>query len=323
LPATEEGYQTDVWSRMAQDLIQRRAGSTQPFFLWLTPHVPHAGGPPDPDDPQGLGGGPRGGRNATTRPPARYRNHFANLQLPTPPSFNEADVSDKPTAIRNLPPLTTQQIAGIREAYQQALEADLGVDDMVAAVVDRLKTAGELENTLIIFTSDNGFFYGEHRVARGKVLLYEPSIRVPLVVRGPGIPKGLHLKQMAANVDLAPTIVEAAGAKAGLTMDGRSLLTLFRNPKAAWRTGLVIERGPPENAKRQNVGRQQVFAALRTPQYLYARYDDGEQELYDLARDPYELQSRHTDPMYAQIRTALAARLAALRNCAGAACWQH
>jgi N-acetylglucosamine-6-sulfatase len=168
LPATEDGYQTDVWSRMAQDLIQRRAPSTQPFFLWLTPHEPHAGGPPDADDPQRVWAGRRGGNSGTTRPPARYRDHFANLPLPMPPSFNEADVSDKPSGIRNLPALTAGQIAAIREAYQQALEADLGVDDMVAAVVDRLKASGELENTLIIFTSDNGFFYGEHHVARAR-----------------------------------------------------------------------------------------------------------------------------------------------------------
>src|SRR5581483_2552461 len=212
LPSTEAGYQTDVWSRMAQDLIARRAPSTQPFFLWLTPHVPHTGGPRDPDDPQPVAGatGRRAKQNAsggTTRPPARYRNRFANVPLPTPPSFNEADVSDKPMGVRNLPLLTPAQIAGLREAYQQALEADLGVDDMVAAVVARLKAAGELDNTLIVFTSDNGFMYGEHRIPKGKVVLYEPSIRVPLVVRGPGVPKGVHLEQMAANVDLAPTIV--------------------------------------------------------------------------------------------------------------------
>jgi N-acetylglucosamine-6-sulfatase len=329
LPTTEEGYQTDVWSRMAQDVIRRRAASTQPFFLWLTPHVPHNGGPRDPDDPLPVNGkkGKQGKDNGggTTRPPARYRDRFAGLALPKPPSFNEADVSDKPAEIRNLPLLTDQQIAAIREAYQQALEADLGVDDMVAAIVARLKETGELGNTLIIFTSDNGFFYGEHRVAKGKVRLYEPSIRVPLVVRGPGVPKALHLKQMAANIDLAPTIVDAANAKAGLTMDGRSLFTLFRNPKSAWRDALVIERGPAKTKKRTKArpGSDQVFTAIRTPRYLYARYDNGEQELYDLVRDPYELESRHSDRAYARVRATLAAHLSTLRNCIGAACWQH
>jgi N-acetylglucosamine-6-sulfatase len=315
LPATEDGYQTDVWSRLTQDLIRRRAPSPQPFFLWLTPHAPHTDGPPDPDDPPGL---------ATTRPPARYRDHFKNQPLPMPPSFNEADVSDKPSAIQNRPLLTEQRVAAIREAYQQALEANLGVDDMVAAVVNQLKASGELDRTLIIFTSDNGYFYGEHRVEDGKVLLYEPSIRVPLILSGPGIPARLHLKQLVANIDLAPTILEAAGAKAGLTMDGRSLFALLRTPRGKWRSALVIERSREGNENPLGpAGRDQAFAAIRTPRYLYTQYENGEQELYDLARDPYELQSRHNDRTYTQLRAALAARLDVLRNCRGAVCWQR
>jgi N-acetylglucosamine-6-sulfatase len=315
LPATEAYYQTDVWSRTAQDIIRRRAPSADPFFIWLTPHVPHTVGPPDDDDPRGVG---------TTRPPARYKNRLAQVPLPMPPSFNEADISDKPEGIRSRPPLTAEQITGLREAYQQALEADLGVDDLVAAVVNRLRASGELANTLIIFTSDNGFFYGEHRIKQGKVLLYEPSIRVPLVVRGPGVPKGRHLKQMAANIDLAPTILEAAQVKAGLTTDGRSLFELFRNPKLEWSRAIVIERGPAgDGRRRRGSAQEQTFTAVRTPQYLYAQYANGEQELYDLARDPYELQSRHTDAAYESVRAKLVARLAALKSCAGAGCWQN
>jgi N-acetylglucosamine-6-sulfatase len=313
LPATEAYYQTDVFSRTAQDIIRRRARSTQPFFIWLTPHVPHTAGPPDDDDPRGVG---------TTRPPARYKNRFAQLSLPVPPSFNEADVSDKPERVRSRPPLTADQIAALREAYQQALEANLGVDDLVGAVVERLRSAGELENTLIIHTSDNGFFYGEHRVPQGKVLLYEPSIRVPLLVRGPGVPKNLHLTQLAGNIDLAPTILEAARAKAGLTMDGRSLYGLFRSPKLAWERALAIERGS-EGGRNRLRPRDQTFVALRTPEYKYAQYASGEQELYDLARDPYELQSRHNDPACASIRLKLAARLAVLKSCTGTPCWQR
>jgi N-acetylglucosamine-6-sulfatase len=315
LSANEDGYQTDVWSAMAQDLIQRRARSPKPFFLWLTPHAPHTDGPADPDDPPDF---------ATTRPPRRYRNHFAKQPLPRPPSFNEADVSDKPSAIRLRPVIAEQKIGAIREAYQQALEANLAVDDMVAAVVNRLKASGEFDKTLIIFTSDNGFFYGEHRVTEGKVLLYEPSIRVPLVLSGPGVPAGLHLKQLVANIDLAPTILDAAGAKAGLRMDGRSLFILFRTPKRKWRSALVIERGREGNESPLGPAyRDQVFAAIRTPRYLYAQYENGEQELYDLATDPYELQSRHADPKYAKLRAALSARLDVLRKCAGAPCWQR
>jgi hypothetical protein len=109
-------------------------------------------------------------------------------------------------------------------------------------------------------------------------------------------------------------------------MDGRSLFTLFRNPKSTWRSALVIERGPPVTKKgRPAAGGAggEVFTAIRTPRYLYAQYANGEQELYDLAQDPYELQSRHADPAYAQVRSSLAARLAVLKSCASAACRQH
>ena len=310
LPADESGYQTDVYSALAQGIIRRRAPQAQPFFLWVTPHSPHTGGPRDPDDPKGIG---------TTRPAARDRDRFASTPLPTPPSFNEADVSDKPAAIRNLPILGAERIAALREAYQQALESMISVDRMVGAIVARLRAAGELSNTLIVFTTDNGFFYGEHRVPAGKVLLYEPSIRVPLLMRGPGIPKGVHLAQLVGNIDLAPTFVDAANATAGLPMDGRSLLPLLGNPRLRWRSSLLIENGPDAGRKGKGRGGRS-FVAIRTTRYLYAEYATGEKELYDLVRDPDELQSLHADPAYAPIQADLAQRLARLRSCAGAAC---
>jgi len=322
LPKNESGYQTDVWARIARDVIHRRAPS-QPFFLWLTPHVPHSGGPADADDPKGV---------ATTRPAARHRDKFSSEQLPMSPSFNEADVSDKPAAMRNRPLLTPERIAGMREAYQQQLEALLAVDEAVAGIIDELRSSGELSNTVVIYTDDNGFFYGEHRVPAGKVLLYEPSIHVPLLIRGPGIPKGRHLKQIVANIDLAPTILDLANAKAGRTMDGRSLLPLFKNPKLEWGRDLVIERGPATGGKKGNGGKgakagkaaqgDSVFGALRTPGYLYAEYASGEKELYDLAKDPNELTSRHNDPAYAAMMGQFAARLTQMRGCAGAVCRQ-
>jgi N-acetylglucosamine-6-sulfatase len=302
LPRTEDGYQTDVYARIARDVIRRRAPSSQPFFLWLTPHVPHNGGPPDPDDPRGIG---------TTRPAARHRDRFASEPLPEPPSFNEQDVSDKPMVVRNRPLLTPQRVAGIREAYQQQLESLLAVDEAVAGIVADLRAAGELANTLIVYTSDNGFFHGEHRVPQGKVLLYEPSIRVPLLMRGPGVPRGVRRREIVANIDLAPTIVDAANAKAGRRRDGRSLLPLLGRKKLKWRSDLLLESGN---------GRRNGFVAVRTTRYVYAEYADGERELYDLAKDPFELQSRHADPAYAAIRARLARRLAALRSCAGARC---
>jgi N-acetylglucosamine-6-sulfatase len=294
-------YQTDVYAQKAQEIIQRRSAQTQPYFLWVAFLAPHAGAPRDPDDPANLG---------TPSPAPRHRNAFASMPLPQPPSFNEADVSDKPAGIRRRPLLGTKRIAAIRENYQQRLESLLAVDEAVQKIVDTLRATGTLDRTLIIFTSDNGFFHGEHRVEAGKVLLYEPSVRVPLIVRGPGIPKGVHRSQLVANIDLAPTIVDAANASPGRVMDGRSLFPLLHDGGKEYGRDILLENGP---------GAAQ-YSAVRSMDYLYAEYTNGDRELYDLAKDPDELQSLHNDPRYAQIRTELARRLANLRTCKGGGC---
>ena len=211
------------------------------------------------------------------------------------PSFNEADVSDKPIGIRNRPALTPQKIAAIREAYQQQMESLLSVDDGVKAIVDALRAKGELDNTLLVFTDDNGFFDGQHRVPSGKVLLYEPSIRVPLLMRGPGVPKDQHLEQMTANIDLAPTVMDAANAQAGRVMDGKTLLPLLAHPTIQWGRDLLIERGPTGaklagkamgeigDGDNGNQGKtaapgDRQFVAIRTPKFLYAEYANGEKD---------------------------------------------
>ncbi len=292
-------YQTDVYARKAVDIIGRQVADPRPFFLWVAFLAPHSGGPRDADDPVGL---------ATPSPAPRHRNYFATQPLPTPPSFNEADISDKPAGIRNRPLLTAARIAAIRENYQQRLESLLAVDDAVAQIVNQLTLTGQLDNTYILFTSDNGFFHGEHRVPSGKVLLYEPSIRVPLIVRGPGIPHGQRRSQFVANIDLAPTIVAATGAQPGRLMDGRSLLPFARDPLLHSGRDLLLETP--------------TYSAIRTPNWLYAEHVTGERELYNLARDPYELSSLHADLRFTRIKSDLAMRLARLRGCAGAVCRQ-
>ena len=294
-------YQSDVLTQKAVEVINRRVPESKPLFMWLNYHAPHSGGPREPDDRNGV---------ATVNVGPRYKDYFANESLPNMPSFNEADVSDKPTAIRNRRPLTPQRIAAIREAYQQQMESLLSVDDGVAAVVNALAARGELANTLIIYTDDNGFFHGQHRVPSGKVLVYEPSIRVPLLMRGPGVPKAKHLKQIVSNIDLAPTIVDVADAKPARVMDGRSLMPLLRKPSTVWGRDLLIENGPGNTH----------YAAIRTPRYKYVEYASGETELYDLAQDPDELQNRANDPALAALRAELAGRLAKLRSCKGAGC---
>ena len=322
-----QDYQTSVLTQKAVEVINRRVPESKPLFMWVTYHAPHSGGPKEPDDPRGIG-------TVNTGP---YRDTFKNEPLPNMPSFNEPDVSDKPLGIRNRPVLTPQRTAAIREAYQQQLESLLSVDDGVKAIVDALRARGELGNTLVVFTDDNGFFHGQHRVPSGKVLLYEPSIRVPLLMRGPGVPKNRHLKQMVANIDLAPTIVDAANAKAGRVMDGKSLLPLLAHPSRQWGRDLLIERGPTGaqragtavgeigNGDDGNQGKtaapgDRQFVGVRTPKFLYAEYANGEKELYDLANDPDELNNVAGQPEYAALQAELAGRLAKLESCAGAPC---
>ncbi|MGH3028971.1 MAG: sulfatase family protein, partial [Gaiellaceae bacterium] len=204
-------YQTDLYARKAVNIINRRAPQAQPFFLSVAFLAPHSGGPREPDDPVGQ---------ATPVPAPRHRNDFASAPLPRPPGFNERNVSDKPVGIRNRPLLGPARIAKIRENYQQRLESILAVDEAVARIVAALRSTGELDETLIVFTSDNGFFHGEHRVPAGKVLVYEPSVRVPLIIRGPSVPAGARRSSLVANIDLAPTILDAANARPGRRQDG-------------------------------------------------------------------------------------------------------
>jgi len=298
-------YQTDVYRDKANEIIRRRAAEG-PFFLWVAFLADHAGNPREPDDPPNL---------ATPVPAPRYKEHFAATPLPTPPSFNEADVSDKPAAIRRRPLINAREHAAIQENWQQRRETLLAVDDAVASIVETLRSTGELDNTLLIFTSDNGFFHGEHRVRSGKVLLYEESIHLPLLMRWTGnksLPRNVHRGQLAMNVDDAETILDAAGntARPGRIEDGVSLLRYWRDGGLELGRDLLVDNTPGAGH----------FDAIRSRNFLYAEYLNGDRELYDLQKDPYELQSQHANPAYDGIKTALAARLHNLVTCAGASC---
>ena len=295
-------FKQDVLTGKAVDFVDRRAPRPKPFFLWLTYTAPHAGGPnPNPQPPANC--------QDTAKPAPRHAHAFDSEPLPKPPNFNEADVSDKPAAIQRRPLLGASQIADIQRKYRCRLESILSVDEGVKQLVDALRASGELDNTLIVYTSDNGFFHGEHRIPSGKMHIYEESIRVPLEMRGPGIPKGVSIDPLAINADLAPTIVDAAGATPGLTMDGRSLLPVTRKPGIEKNRQLLVE--------------EPSFEAIRTERYMYAEHGTGEQELYDLANDPYELHSRDGDPAYASVKAQLANRLHRLETCSGASCRLH
>ena len=292
-------YKQDVLTGKAVDFVDRRAPKDQPFFLWLTYPAPHVGGPePNPQPPSNCQNAPK--------PAPRHAHAFDAEPLPKPPNFNEANVSDKPAAIRNKPPLSATQIATIQRKYRCELESLLSVDEGVKKVLQTLEADGELNNTLVIYTSDNGFFHGEHRIPDGKRNIYEESIRVPLLMRGPGIPAGVTIPDLAINADLAPTIVDLANATPGLEMDGRSLIPVTQKPG--------IERG------RELLIEEPSFKAIRTERYVYAEHSTGETELYDVLKDPFELVVSHDDPAYASIKARLASHLQQLRNCAGPSC---
>jgi N-acetylglucosamine-6-sulfatase len=304
-PAT---YQTDVYSQKAADFIRRRAPSDKPFYLSVAPRDPHS----EAAACDCAGDNPRAA--------PRYEGKLAGLTAPRNPDFNEADVSDKPANIKNLPLLNQAGINGVDARYRARAEAVLGVDDLVQNVVSTLQQQGELKNTVLMFTSDNGFFHGEHRVPQGKVRLYEPSIRVPLLIRGPGVPKGVHRRQPVGNVDLAPTILDFAHAKAGRKEDGMSLLPIMRSKRDWPGRGMDLETyftpDPLEDPEDPPLN----YQGVRTDRYLYANYGTGEQELYDLRNDPFELQNAVNNPAYAQVKASLQRLLGGLATCAGKTC---
>jgi N-acetylglucosamine-6-sulfatase len=296
-------YQTDVYRDKANEIIRRRAAQG-PFFLWVAFLGDHSGTPREPDDPPQLG---------TPVPAPRHHDALKGTPLPQPPNFNEADVSDKPQVIKRRPLLNARRIAAIQENWQQRRETLMSVDEAINSIVETLRQAGELDNTLILFTSDNGFFHGEHRVANGKVLWYEPSIHVPLLLRWTGntsLPRGVHRSQLTMNVDDPETILDAAGVRAGRTEDGVSLLPFWRDRGKEIGRDLLVDNSPGAAH----------FDGIRTLHYKYAEYANGDSELYDLRKDPYELESQHGNPAYDALKASLAERLHGLVTCKGTSC---
>jgi arylsulfatase A-like enzyme len=254
---------------------------------------------------------------------------MANARLPRPRSFNEPDISDKPAfRRRHSPRLTHAAIAQITANYRARRESLLAVDEGVRDIVGALKRNGVLDRTYILFTSDNGFLLGEHRVRSGKMLVYDPSTGVPLLIRGPGVPHHRVSSELVTNEDLAPTIVRIAHATPGLTVDGRSLLRFARHPALHSRRPLLHETGGlkyvtiPEQDRGPYVQLKRIltYRAVRTRRYLWVEYRNGSRELYDLKRDPAELHSLHKDPRYAGVRKALRREVARLAHCRGRVC---
>ncbi len=248
----------------------------------------------------------------------------ARYRLPRPPSFNEADFADKPSNMRNAAPLMTdEQIEQLQLDYEGRIGSLLAVDDHVKKLVRTLRATGQLKNTLIVFVSDNGWLQGQHRVTGDKFLPYAESLRIPLIVRGPGVPAGRTVHGQVANIDFAPTLVDVANARAGRTMDGVSLLPTIRDPRKRPQRTLEIEALEP--LFRGNIpvnAWDRPYKGVRTDRYTYVVYTEtGEQELYDRRKDPHQLSNVAGDPSYARVKVTLAARLAKLDRCKGRSCY--
>jgi N-acetylglucosamine-6-sulfatase len=304
-----QDYQTDVYTRMAEAAIKDAAHRSEPFFLNVAFLAPHAAVPETAGPAKLLPG-----TIPTPTPAPRYLHTFDREPFPRPPSFDEKDMSDKPKFLQRRPVFYPKVGERIADNYRRELETLQSVDDAVDGIVRTLRETKQLDNTVILFTSDNGFFHGEHRIQWGKFFVYEPSVRVPLVIRGPGMGRGLSNDTLVANIDLAPTILALAHATPLRRMDGRSLVPLLDGSAKSFDRPILLESGPGGGALNP------VYHAIRTPRYVYVEYDTGDRELYDLQVDPYELDNRASDPAMAPVRTELAAKLAQLKSCAGRSC---
>ncbi len=289
-------YQTDFLARRALAFVRDpRRARAQPFFLYLAPAAPHAPSTPAP----------------------RHLELFPGARAPRTPSFDEPDTSDKPGWLRAQPRLRPRQVRRLDRMHRRRLQTLAAVDELVRGLLDALRETGELERTLVVFTSDNGYLQGQHRFPGGKNAPYEEAVRVPLLVRGPGVARSAARAHLVGLVDLAPTLLELAGAPPREPLDGISLAPLLGAappPAGAWRDALLVERersGDPFFIP--------AYRALRRPDEVYVRYETGEVELYDLERDPHQLDNRAARAPAEELRR-LAARLDALAGCFGATC---
>ncbi|MFG1945481.1 sulfatase [Nonomuraea sp. NPDC048826] len=291
----ERDHLADVLAGKARGFIE---ADDRPFFLFLAPVAPHL----------------------PANPPVRHAEAFGDATAPRTPSFDQADVSEEPAWLRERPRLTPSEKDRADELHRTRMRAMLGVDDLVGTVMDTLRKTGRLDDTYVFFTSDNGFHLGTHRLPQGKTTPFEEAIRVPLVVRGPGVPAGASTGELSATVDLGPTFAELGGATVPSFAEGRSMTPLLRGGRPArWRENVLVEFARPANQVSAAQTPVPGYRALRTRHHTYVVYETGEEQLYDLRDDPHQLRNlaRRADPALLE---DLRARLEAMRTCSGATC---
>jgi arylsulfatase A-like enzyme len=263
--STAADYSTDVLAAYAQDFI-RDAPAGRPIFLLFAPFAPHHPATPAP----------------------RHASAFPDLDPWRPPSYDEANVSDKPTWIRRRKRIDGQEAARLDALRGNQLRSLLAVDEAVGSILSTLEDEGRLANTLILFTSDNGHYWGEHRLGT-KMAAYEESIRVPLVVRYDPLTTTPRTEgRFVANIDVAPTIARFAGIRR--SFHGRSFRPLLARVPTAWRKTFLIEN------LRLNPGNVPTYCAVRGGRWTYVALRPEEEELYDLTTDPDQLRNRAREP---------------------------
>ena len=291
IEVNEETFDAAVADR-ALGFVGTRAAQPEPFFAWVSFNAPHY----------------------PARHESRYDGRFSDAPLPKPPNFDEQDTSDKPAYVRERPEITDSDVSRMTAYNRDRLRSLQTVDRFVLDAVRALRDAGELDNTYIVFYTDNGETFGNHGVLGGKLKPYDEDQRFPMLVRGPGIPWGQTKDDIVLNNDVAPTFAEMGGADAPAKADGRSFLPLAKGESLSWRDAGLIEA--------PGIDFIPAYRSVRTGRWQYTEYETGERELYDLDADPFQLSNllHEPTPEAAAKAQELAVRLEALKDCAGETC---
>jgi N-acetylglucosamine-6-sulfatase len=326
-------YQTNVIGSFARKLVGKYHRSTKPFFLYVSAVAPHFGAPYEKGDPIHVrrADGSRF-RLATPARPVSVRGRFNKViprasGLPVDGGSSEADVSDKPRPMNRVADLSSAERSAVRNLTRQRAEALFVLDQQVARLVARLKSTGEYANTVFMFTSDNGYFLGEHRQRQGKIKPHEPSLRVPFVVAGKGVPHGERFDPVTTP-GVTATIAQLAGVRRRMpfALDGFSVVASMSADRG-WRVPVVTEgmvggsTFPAQAAlKASGFHDARNTIGIRTGRWKYVRYSTGQAELYDLDADPNELRNVITDPRLDDVRAALQRLWLDYKDCLGRTC---
>lgn len=298
-------YVTDVLSRRGRQFMTRIAKVEKPFLLEIASFAPHHPYTPAPRDV----------------------NAFPGLTAPRTPAFDQP-TEGAPSWLIDRPPLTPEQVAGIDADFRKRAQSVQALDDLVGAVRRQLRIRGLADNTYVVFSSDNGFHMGEHRLTPGKMTAFDTDIHVPLVVVGPGVAPGGTVDELTANIDLAPTFMRLAGVEPSRNVDGHGLVGLLHGDVPEdWRDAVLIEHHHPEpsfddpDAQARQAGNPPSYTAIRTDFGTYIEYRNGEREYYDLRSDPDQLRNVY-DLLSFEEQVSLEDTLSALRSCHRAdTCW--